>query len=217
MIPFARVAAHNDGTAPGARVTATFTALEAELITDLAGSIAELLGSRARSPQHDPLGGSRGDNTLSGTVGDALSDSLRDDALSDIVGMGGSDSAPTDPAIARLLPDAYGDDAVASREFRQFTERSLATRKVHNASVVIESLAADGGTVSLDDAGAQSWLKALSDIRLAIASRLGIEADDDEGNLDGDEALMLRDVYDWLAYVVESLLEAIEPEETDNA
>ena len=208
MIPFARVAAHNDGTAPGGRVTATFTALEVELITDLAGSIAELLGSRARSPQHD---------ALSSTVGDALGDSLRGDALSDIVGMGGSDSAPTDPAIARLLPDAYGDDAVASREFRQFTERSLATRKVHNASVVIESLAADGGTVSLDDAGAQSWMKALSDIRLAIASRLGIEADDDEGNLDGDEALMLRDVYDWLAYVVESLLEAIEPEETADA
>lgn len=204
MIPFARVAAHNDGTAPGGRVTATFTALEVELITDLAGSIAELLGSRARSPQHDALSDPRGD-------------SVRGDALSDIVGMGGSDSAPTDPAIARLLPDAYGDDAVASREFRQFTERSLATRKVHNASVVIESLAADGGTVSLDDAGAQSWLKALSDIRLAIASRLGIEADDDEGNLDGDEALMLRDVYDWLAYVVESLLEAIEPEETADA
>lgn len=179
MIPFAR---------DGATISATFTPLESELITDLASSIVGLLENRAHSVGEDPL--------------------------FDRVGMGGSDTVSTDPAIARLLPDAYTDDSESSREFRQFTERSLASRKVANARVVIDSLAHDSGDVNLEDAAAQSWLRAISDIRLAIAARLGIEHDDDQGRLgDGseqEETVMLREVYDWLAYVLESLVDAID-------
>jgi hypothetical protein len=170
-------------------ISATFTPLESELITDLASSIAQLLDNRARSPESDPL--------------------------FDVVGMGGSDAVSSDPAIARLLPDAYLDDSDSSKEFRQFTERSLASRKIANARVVVNTLEhASGGDVVLDDAAAQSWLRAISDIRLAIAARLGIEHDEDHGSLGGgsaeEESVMLREVYDWLAYVLESLVVAID-------
>jgi hypothetical protein len=173
----------------GGTISATFTSLESELLTDLASSIAQLLEKRALSPHSDPL--------------------------FEAVGMGGSGEVSTDPAIARLLPDAYRDDADSSREFRQFTERSLASRKVSNAQVLVDSLEHTGdGEVLLDDADAQSWLRAISDIRLAIAARLGIEHDDDAGALgDGsaeEETALLREVYDWLAYVLESLVNAID-------
>jgi hypothetical protein len=165
-----------------ASYTAGFTDVETEIIADLAAQIAGMLG---------PLVGS-------------------DDPLFAAVGIGGSSLLNDDPAIARLLPDAYGEDAVASGDFRRLTEQSLATRKVANARTVIDSLARAGDSLELSEQEAQSWLRTLSDIRLTIAARLGIETDGDEGATDSDSALALHDLYDWLAYVTESLLDALD-------
>jgi len=147
----------------GESVTASFTALETELLGDLAAQVVDLL----------------------------------------------ADVSPDDPAVARLLPDAYRDDEEASAEFRRFTEHGLADRKIANAQALIQSLG-EGGEVKLDTAGQQAWLRALTDIRLIIASRLGIETDDDHGRGESDEDLMMRDIYDWLASVQGSLIESIE-------
>jgi len=49
-------------------------------------------------------------------------------------------SALTDPAFQRLLPDAYRDDAEAAAEFRRFTSDDLLAAKVRNARTVLESL-----------------------------------------------------------------------------
>ena len=126
------------------------------------------------------------------------------------------DSLPGDPALTRLLPDAYRGDADAAAEFRRFTEESLASKKIQNAAVVAESLErasaqSHTGTVevTLDAPATQSWLRCLTDIRLTVAARLGIESDGDEG-ADDDESLMLREVYDWLGFVQGSLIEALE-------
>ena len=147
----------------GASVTASFTALEVELLEDLASQVVDLL----------------------------------------------DDAPASDPAVARLLPDAYRDDEEAAQEFRRFTEQGLTDRKIANARVVIRSLEA-GGEVELDTAGQQAWLRTLSDIRLIIASRLGIETDDDHGRDESDDDLMMRDIYDWLASVQGSLIESLE-------
>jgi hypothetical protein len=163
-------------------LSAVFSANEADIVADLAAQIAGMLGDLA------------GDDS---------------DPLFQAAGIGGSSRLPADSAVARLLPDAYGTAGDAS-EFRQLTERSLAARKVSNARTVIDSLAADGGRVSLDPAAAQAWLRTLSDIRLTIASRLGIEQDGDEGATDTPAARALHDLYDWLAWVTETLLEAVE-------
>lgn len=114
-----------------------------------------------------------------------------------------------DPAMARLLPDAYRDDADASAEFRRFTADGLAGRKVSNAETVIRSLdeAEDSGRVTLDAPAAQAWLRSLTDIRLTLAVRLGIERDD-QGPA-GDT--IMQDVYDWLGFIQNSLVEALEP------
>jgi hypothetical protein len=165
---------------------AGFTDVESEIIADLAAQIAGMLG---------------------GLVGSSAGS---DDPLFAAVGIGGSSRLHEDPAIARLLPDAYGDDAEASGDFRRLTEQSLANRKVANARTVIDSLSAGSEEIELDEQQAQAWLRTLSDIRLTIAARLGIERDGDEGANDSDAALALHDLYDWLAYVTESLLDALD-------
>lgn len=116
-----------------------------------------------------------------------------------------------DLAIARLLPDAYPDDAEASDEFRRFTADDLAERKIANARQVAHDLAGAAAAtnstkVQLGVQSAAAWMKALTDIRLTIANRLGIENDDDVGS--GDPALL--DLYDWLGFVQGSLIDTVD-------
>ena len=117
-----------------------------------------------------------------------------------------------DPALARLLPDAYPDDPEASAEFRRFTAERIAERKAGNARAVLDALGTTRGEsvdVRLDDAQAQAWLRTLTDIRLVLASGLGIEHDGDEGDVHDLESATRRAVYDWLAAVQEFLVLAV--------
>ncbi|WP_426623704.1 DUF2017 family protein [Leifsonia sp. McL0607] len=117
-----------------------------------------------------------------------------------------------DPALARLLPDAYPDDAEASAEFRRFTAERIAERKADNARAVLDSLGDASGRaveVHLDDSQAQAWLRTLTDIRLVLAAGLGIEHDGDEGDVRDLESATRRAVYDWLAAVQEFLVHAL--------
>jgi len=117
----------------------------------------------------------------------------------------------SDPALDRLLPDAYRDNADNAAEFRRFTEVDLATRKVRNARLVLATISAKPkkGTVTatLDPPAVQAWLRSLTDVRLTLASRLQIDQD---GTLPAGTDDMAVAVYEWLGYLQESLVEAID-------
>jgi hypothetical protein len=181
-------------------VVATFEPEEAHVLANLASQVVELLRDRNGDPEADP------------------------DPLALQLGMGGPSLPPEDPVLRRLLPDAYGDDAEESAEFRRFTERSLTSAKVANAQSLIASLEAGGlgeaddsgqevvVEVELDDAQVQAWLRSLTDIRLSIAVRLGIDSDDDVlavAESDDPAVQAMSDVYDWLGYVQETLVGAL--------
>ncbi len=117
-----------------------------------------------------------------------------------------SDEA-TDPARARLLPDAYLNDPDSAAEFRRLTENELAARKASAVRFVAESV---GPAVRLDTTQSLDWLRALTDIRLVIASRLGIENDGDEGDDSSDEARFLRNAFDWLGFLQDSMLQVVD-------
>lgn len=174
-------------------VTATFDQNEATLLSNLAAQVVELLRDRNGASESD------------------------DDPLAAAIGMGGPVLPPEDPVLARLLPDAYRDSADDAAEFRRFTEQSLTSAKVANAEAVIGALVdggmSDGATqkveVELDPSATLAWLRSLTDIRLALAVRLGIETEQDaELLLESDDPgqLALLDIYDWLGFVQESLV-----------
>lgn len=143
--------------------------------------------------------------------------------------------ASADPAVRRLLPDAYRDDAEAAAEFRRFTADGIIDRKELNARTVLAALGDEpaGGSVDdeelvddgelvdaegedalpvlvlLDDAAVQAWLRTLTDLRLTLAERLEISPDGVQ-HLDAEEAPFLAGVYDWLGMVQESLVYAID-------
>ena len=111
-----------------------------------------------------------------------------------------------DPAVERLLPNAYPDDASAAAEFRSFTRSGLVERKLTNAGRVAATLPDESGVSELTASDAQAWLRTLTDLRLVLATRLGIEEDEDDGAPDE----LTRAVYDWLAFLQDSLLAVLE-------
>jgi Domain of unknown function (DUF2017) len=127
----------------------------------------------------------------------------------------GFDSA--DPVVERLFPDIYPDDPVVSAELRKYTQDDLRSAKLEQAATLLDALPVEGGEVTLNEEQAEIWLRALTDVRLALGLRLAIT---DETDLEEelDEAV-LRDptsprvgqlsVYAYLTYLQESLVGAL--------
>lgn len=136
------------------------------------------------------------------------------DPLAAMVGIDEEAVKPEDPALARLLPDAYLDDDEAAGDFRRFTERSLREIKLAHARSVEATLQRSGEKLVLSEDEALAWLGFLNDTRLALGTRIGITQDAHEefGALpDEDPRTGTFQVYDWLTYLQDSLVQSLMP------
>ena len=136
-----------------------------------------------------------------------------DDELSALTGMGGPDpladepAPPDDPALARLLPDAYRDDPDAAGEYRRLMEASLRRDKVDAAEKLLAALPGEGpGEVRLDPASTELWLATINDVRLALGTRLEVREDMPEPDPEDPDAPAYV-VYLWLTELQGVLLE----------
>jgi Domain of unknown function (DUF2017) len=181
--------------------TARFAAAQAAIIRSLVSQVAELVGGEPAAgdqPVADDL-----------AAGGALA--AQDDWAAQL-GLTDNAELPADPILARLLPDAYSDDPAASGEFRRYTEVSLRSGKVAAAQTVLATLPARGGRVRLTEEQAQAWLRALNDVRLSLGVILDVTDDFDQqvGELsDDDPRAAYIGVYQWLAFLQESLVDAL--------
>lgn len=180
-------------------IIATFSGFEADLIRSLASQLVELLRNEVAAPN--------------GAM----------DPLEAMLDFSGPTTEPDDPVLARLFPTAYPDDEEAAAEFRRFTEGALRDNKAARAAAIIDDLEEAGLPpeltrdgmmidVELDQAGAETWLRSFTDLRLALATRLEVEADDDErwaALPDDDPRSQAHDIYQWVGYLQETLVEAL--------
>ncbi len=125
--------------------------------------------------------------------------------------------ATDDPAVSRLTPDAYPDDEAASREFRRLTGGDLLERRAQDAATVLHTLGMDGAdldpasdpdatiAVALGEGEAMAWMRTLSAVRLVLATRLGIQTDDDHRPDDPRFG-----IYDWIGYRLDGLMTALD-------
>ena len=184
-----------------ARVIATFTGFEADLLRSLASQMVELL----RNERAEPAAPSA----------DAF------EAL--MAEFSGATTIPEDPVLARLFPTAYPDDEEAAADFRRFTEGGLRDGKAGAAALIIDTLEDAGLPEELREDGlvidveltpedAETWMRAFTDIRLALATRLGVEAGDEDywHSLPEDDArAKAHDIYEWVGYLQETIVEAL--------
>jgi hypothetical protein len=180
-------------------VIANFTGFEADLLRSLASQLVELLRNEEAVPSEamDPF-----------------------EAMMDF---SGPTSEPEDPVLARLFPSAYTEDEEAASEFRRFTEGTLRDGKATAAAAIIDDLEEAGlpaeleedglhVDVELDDPTAVTWMRSFTDIRLALATRLGVEEDDQDywrQLPDDDPRAQAHDIYEWVGYLQETLVEAL--------
>jgi Domain of unknown function (DUF2017) len=192
--------------------TARFGAAQATIIRDLVGQIAELISDEGQGggASAGPSAGAAGAGT--GEPGWPDHGPVSPDDLAAMMGLTDHATLPDDPVLARLLPDAYRDDPEASGEFRRYTEQGLRSGKVAAARTVLATLPPGGGRVRLSEPEAQAWLRALNDVRLALGVRLDVTDDFDERVEEigpEDPRLAYVEVYQWLAFLQESLVRAL--------
>ena len=165
---------------------AEFSESEREVLINLVEQILELLGERT-------------DNHV-------------DDPLAAMVGITTHDSPPEDEVLLRLLPNAYADQVDAA-EFRRYTESTLRAKKYeHSMSMRITLMSSVDGIIEVDHDGANDWLGAMNDIRLALGVRLKVEQNSHEELelLAPDDPMRgVYAVYSWLGWLQESLIVAL--------
>jgi len=181
-------------------VVATFTGFEADLLRSLASQLVELLRNEVAAP------------------------SGSSDPLEQLLDFSGPTTAPDDPVLARLFPTAYPDDEEAAGEFRRFTEGGLRDSKARSAAFVIDTLEEAGLPPELTEDGlhidvelspedAMTWMRSFTDVRLALATRLGVEEGDEDYWMalpDDDPRTHVHDIYEWVGYLQETLVASME-------
>ncbi|MFD7491401.1 DUF2017 domain-containing protein [Streptomyces sp. NPDC059832] len=202
------MAGHFEAT-PGGGAAVALDEVEIAILRSLAVQLLELIG-----PGDEPAEGA--------------------DPLAALFAEGPSEP-PTDPALARLFPEAYGDEdsevRAASAEFRRFTENDLRARKRDDALTVVRTLdaltiAGNGGAVlELTGDECRNWLGALNDLRLTIGTRLEVSDEDEDGAEgeggggagslyrlpDSDPRKPMVMAYLWLGALQETLVETLMP------
>ncbi len=180
------------------RAIATFSVFEADLLRSLAAQIVELLHN---------------ESAIAGVDRDPL------EALLDF---SGPTTEPEDPVLRRLFPNAYRGDDEAAGEFRRFTEQTLRDGKSRAAATIIDVLEEAGLPaepveditidVELDSETALVWLRSLTDLRLALGTRLEVEEGDEEYWYDlpeEDPRAQAHHIYEWLGFLQETLVRAV--------
>ena len=155
--------------ARGDDAVATLDDEERLVVARIVADVAGLLGADAFGSSHEDYRDS-GETDV-------------DDPFEHLRGLEESIREPSDPAILRLLPNAAPTDREAADEFRRLTDGELRSGKIRRLRRIWETLS-DGGdewVVPADEALATA--AALTDVRLVLASRLGLKTDDDADRL----------------------------------
>lgn len=118
---------------------------------------------------------------------------------------------PEDPALARLLPDAYPEDVDATGEFRRYSEGEVLAFKRSNLQTMLATLGDGAHPVRLDAEQVRGWMYAINDLRLTIGTRLELEEGYGEQMAalpEEDPRLPLYYLYEWLSALQDGLIRA---------
>jgi hypothetical protein len=112
------------------------------------------------------------------------------------------DGEPGDPSLRRLFPPAY-DDQENERAYRELAGDEL----LEGRREALDLLAATAKRDRLSPEEADSWLRALNDLRLVLGTRLDVQ----EGTLLDEPQTPELAVYAYLSWLQEQLVAAVSP------
>jgi Domain of unknown function (DUF2017) len=113
-------------------------------------------------------------------------------------------AAEDDPALRRLFPPAYADPEHEA-EYRELTRAQLVTGRERALEVLVTTV--DQESLSAEEA--DSWLRALNDMRLVLGTALDVEEDLDWDAIDAESPRAPEyAMYGYLSWIQEQLVEA---------
>jgi hypothetical protein len=184
-------------TADGPRFRSALDPHEAALLKNLVGSMIGMLDERESSSPPDELEQITGIKT-------------------------GNAERPDNATLQRLLPDfSKSDDAASSGEGAPVSTESLnaALRSLHEPEIIeakrvaaqqlLDTVPDNGGRLELTEQGANAWIAAVNDVRLALGTMLDIRPDGPERLPDDHPLAPHLDVYQWLTVLQEYLVLAL--------
>jgi hypothetical protein len=115
------------------------------------------------------------------------------------------DGAPGDPSLRRLFPPAY-DDEDDERAYRDLMGGELLDGRRAALELIADTVDRDRLTAEEAD----TWLRALNDLRLVLGTRLDVQEDtfSTEPDLSDPRGHALA-VYAYLSWIQEQLIEAL--------
>jgi Domain of unknown function (DUF2017) len=112
---------------------------------------------------------------------------------------------PDDPTLRRLRPSAYEDDEEAESEYRRLVQAEREEGRRETLRVLAET--ASCKKLSAEELDA--WLRALTDLRLALGTRLDVTEDTYAQDIDPrDPAAYELSVFAYLSWLQEQAVEA---------
>ncbi|MEU5843883.1 DUF2017 domain-containing protein [Rhodococcus sp. NPDC047139] len=180
----------------GPKLRSEMDAHEASVLRSLVASVLGMLDERAGATPQDDLAALTGLRT-------------------------GNANPPEIPALRRLLPDFHRPDPESAADLDDPADLNGAMRSLHEPNIIDAKLAAgavilrtvpeSGGKVVLTPEQAEAWLYGLNDVRLALGATLDIDDDTPDVLDDDDPRAPHLDVYHWLTWMQDSLVQALQP------
>jgi hypothetical protein len=111
---------------------------------------------------------------------------------------------PGQPALRRLFPPAYADEAFAEQqaEYQRLMQEDLVER--HRAE--LELLVSTASAETLSEEELLAWTRALNSIRLVLGTILDVSEDEEP---DDDPSSTEEALYRWLTYVLGEAIDAL--------
>jgi hypothetical protein len=117
-----------------------------------------------------------------------------------------------DPVMTRLFPDAY-ESQEDQEKYRELVEDELRAKKLDALRSVEEKMGRGGAVdVPLSPGEIEQWLTFLTDVRLAIGTRMDVTEEKMAAEIEGEDSdAAAMSVLHWLGWLQESILEEINP------
>ena len=111
-----------------------------------------------------------------------------------------------DPALERLFPPAYADDARMEEEYRGLVREDLLAARERSLDVMASTIDAN----RLDEEQVLAWLGAINDLRLVLGTRLEVTEELYETGLpDDDPRAVPFAIYAYLGWLQEQVVGAL--------